>query len=78
MIAPEVATSALRGFEGEVSVLPPEYFYPYNPYDPSRLTKDFMYQDVTDTTYAVHHWGKSWRQGIFERALKKLYRMVRR
>ncbi len=55
-----------------VRVLPPNYFYPYNPYDRESATKELMFQDITPDTFAIHHWGKSWRQNIFSRIIKKV------
>jgi len=77
LIAPEVAMQALAQYRGsDVRVLPSRYFYPYNPYDKLALTKELMYQDITAETYAVHHWGKSWRQGVLPRVFKKLEKML--
>lgn len=73
LIAPEVATRCiLSGDPKTISVFPSEYFYPYNPYDESRPVKELMYSSVTEQTYAIHHWGKAWRQGMLSRVLKKL------
>lgn len=77
LIAPEVAMLALDRVGGsEVRVLPPRYFYPYNPYNSELPTKELMFQDITSDTYAIHHWGKSWQQGLIERAWKKLERAL--
>ena len=71
-IAPEVVTAVYKsGKYDEVSVLPPEAFYPYNPYD-SGSVGQFLYCDVTPQTYAVHHWAKSWNMGMTERLLRKV------
>ncbi|WP_295556741.1 glycosyltransferase [uncultured Stenotrophomonas sp.] len=73
MIAPEVAMETLRTISKDgVRVLPPNYFYPYNPYDRESATKELMFQDITPDTFAIHHWGKSWRQNIFSRIIKKV------
>ena len=59
-----------------IDIYPPEYFYPYNPYDPS-ADGQFMYSSVKETTYAVHHWEKSWgnktlRRKVIARARRAL------
>lgn len=73
-IAPEVATRVLQsGGYPEVKVYGSRYFYPYNPYDRRRAAQ-LLYHDVTEETYAIHHWAKSWRMGIMERVMRKLFR----
>lgn len=73
MIAPEVAMMALRTEAWiDLDVLPPRFFYPYNPYDRSRSVEQLMFQDITADTFAIHHWGKSWKQSIVTRGIKKL------
>jgi len=37
-----------------VKIYPPEYFYPYNPW--LRSYGNLMYDDITENTYAIHHW----------------------
>lgn len=76
LVAPEVSMLALREMdskEQDVKVYPPDYFYPYNPYDPSRSVRNLMFSDITDNTYAIHHWGKSWKLGFFEKVQKRLF-----
>ncbi|MGH8052667.1 MAG: glycosyltransferase family 32 protein [Stenotrophomonas sp.] len=73
LIAPEVAMACIAaGDPDTISVLSEEHFYPYNPYDASRPVKELMLSSITRDTYAIHHWGKSWRQSLVSRALKKL------
>lgn len=67
-----MAAFKLSSPEERVFVCPPDYFYPYNPYDPSRPLNNFMYSDITENTYGVHHWGKCWKQSFLKRAIKKL------
>lgn len=50
---PKFLTKHLTGVPG-VTVLPPEYFYPYL----YNQTPDQAV--ITPNTYAVHHWAKSW------------------
>ncbi|MET4614919.1 mannosyltransferase OCH1-like enzyme [Stenotrophomonas sp. 2619] len=73
LIAPEVAmASVAAGDPSTVAILSEEHFYPYNPYDDSRPVRELMFSSITENTYAIHHWGKSWRQSFVSRALKKL------
>lgn len=57
-------------------VLPEASFYPFNPYDHEnpKNARQFMYSDVTDQTFGVHHYGltASWAS----RPLTRLYRRV--
>ena len=73
LIAPEVISAvASRYTSSDLRKLPPSYFYPYNPYDHSRSTSVLMFADITNETFAIHHWGKGWTQGLLQRVLKKL------
>lgn len=79
MIAPEVATAVFHRPEisNTVRVFGQEYFYPYNPYDEQRKTSILMYMDVTDNTYAIHHWNKAWSLGFFEKMLRKVSGLIK-
>lgn len=71
-IAPEVVSHVYsRGDFTEVATLPQDAFYPYNPFTEGGAGQ-FLYHDVTERTYAVHHWAKSWRMGLLSRVLRKL------
>lgn len=59
-ISPIVTTAVLKEKKYDIEILPSEYFYPYNPYDKSRSIKIFMMNMITENTYAIHHWAKSW------------------
>ncbi|WP_318652498.1 glycosyltransferase family 32 protein [Pseudomonas sp. PDM19] len=80
LIAPEVVIQALSGnTESErICIYEEEYFYPYNPYDQNRKNESLMYADITENTYAIHHWGKSWSQSLRTRALKKTMDLLRK
>jgi hypothetical protein len=67
---PLILTKYLVGQEG-VSVYPYAYFYPYNPHRPGGEAQ-LLYSDVTDETYAIHHWEKKWRLSLLERVFRKL------
>lgn len=74
LIAPEIAIAVCDSMPDKQSVLilPEEFFYPYNPYDPARLNSSLMYCDVVDNTYAIHHWAKGWSQPLFWRLVRKI------
>lgn len=43
-----------------LTVFPAVTFYPYNPYEKSQKVKQLMYCDITNDTYAIHHWHGTW------------------
>jgi mannosyltransferase OCH1-like enzyme len=55
-----------------IKVFPTEYFYPYNPYDENRKDIELMYMDITEKTYAIHHWKKSWKLSLGDRIIRKI------
>lgn len=52
-------------------IYPPDYFYPYNPYDTNQPVKQLMHRDITPNTCTIHHWENSWKQNFAKRALNK-------
>lgn len=58
--SPEVTTHVYRSGSYDVKVLSSETFYPYNPYDARKPVKILMAHMITEKTYAIHHWAKSW------------------
>lgn len=78
LIAPELACRVFEAGEWpDISIMPRESFYPYNPYDPERPSDILMFSDVKPSTYSIHHWGKAWKQSFLERALKKISRKLK-
>lgn len=79
LIAPEVVILALstQPSHEHTTIYDENYFYPYNPYDTYRKCSTLMFSDITEKTYAIHHWGKSWNQSIIERAIKKIEKIIR-
>lgn len=61
-----------------VLIAPPHYFYPYNPYDSSRSTKQLLYSDIKKDTYSIHHYQKSWKFSFIDRVKKKIRRLVKK
>ena len=59
-ISPVVTTNVMRSKNYAITVYDSEYFYPYNPYDSSKNIKTLMISMITENTYAIHHWAKSW------------------
>lgn len=55
----------------DVKIFPEKYFYPYNPYAPNGRDQ-LMYKDITEKCYCIHHWAKSWKLSLIERAIKFL------
>lgn len=60
-VSPVVTTNVYNAKEyPDMTILPSNYFYPYNPDDEKQPVKQFLYQMVTPNTIAIHHWAKSW------------------
>jgi len=64
--------------DDKIKVYPEEYFYPYNPYDNNRKDMELMYMDITKNTYAIHHWGKSWKLTLIDRIVRKIYNIFKK
>ena len=82
--SPEVTTAVYRSGSYDIDVFPSEYFYPYNPYDARKPVKVLMVSMITEKTYAIHHWAKSWHGSEMAKArgacllAKKIYARLRR
>jgi mannosyltransferase OCH1-like enzyme len=59
-ISPVVTTTVARNGSYDLTIYDEEYFYPYNPFDSNRKIQTLMLQMITSSTYAIHHWAKSW------------------
>lgn len=71
-IAPEVISLVYKnGNYKEVHTLSQKSFYPYNPYD-KKSVGQLLFHDITEETYAIHHWAKSWKISIIERIMRKI------
>lgn len=77
LIAPEVASLALKACKEDITVFGPQAFYPYNPYDTERGLDQLMYCDVSEETYAIHHWAKSWNMSFVEKVLRFISKSVK-
>jgi len=59
-ISPIVTTNVLNNKAYNMKVYSSDYFYPYNPYDDTKNISILMVNMISDNTYAIHHWAKSW------------------
>lgn len=75
LIAPEVCSQVI-GNHPEVTVFPPEYFYPYNPYNDRADNHQLMFSDITENTYAIHHWAKSWSMPLHQKIFRKISQLA--
>lgn len=73
---PHVLTAAIELHRSaDIQLYPPEYFYPYNPYAPGVRRRQLMFRDISENTFAVHHWAATWTKaeaGFRTRLLRKL------
>lgn len=70
---PKLITETLLNYSGsDVFIAPPEYFYPFNPFDRNRKTKQLMYSDITENTLAIHHYQGGWSLSFFDLVRSKL------
>ena len=76
LIAPEVCTKVFSTHPEKVEVFPPEFFYPFNPYNEIPGNAQLMHLDITENTYAIHHWAKSWRMPLHQKVRRKLSRLL--
>lgn len=77
-ISPVVTTKTFLSRKWDIDVYPPNYFYPYNPYDPDKPVKQLMHSMIGKDTYAIHHWEKSWdpkKLTLGQRIHKKIVKM---
>ncbi len=62
---PKIVTEAINKLQkanelGNIKLYKSEYFYPYNPFIRGKNRKQLMFSDITENTYAIHHWEGSW------------------
>jgi mannosyltransferase OCH1-like enzyme len=58
---PELVTQLARtGGSDAPTVLPEEYFYPYNPHSQSPLRRTPLQSNISERTFSIHHWEGSW------------------
>lgn len=78
MLSPEVSTHIYNkcfNKDKDIKIYPPSFFYPYNPYSENENLHQLMACFIKEDTYAIHHWGKSWEIGVFEKVKRKLFRI---
>jgi hypothetical protein len=71
-IAPEICTKVLQAHPDGVEVFPTEAFYPFNPYNGVPGNAQLMACDLTENTYAIHHWAKSWKMPLHQKIRRRL------
>jgi len=58
---PELVSGLMKGARASGATLfPEEYFYPYNPYSPVLIRRKPLQSNMTERTYAIHHWEGAW------------------
>lgn len=58
---PELVTQLARANPGCAPTLFPEdYFYPYNPFSPVELRRKPLQSNMSERTFAIHHWEGTW------------------
>lgn len=61
----------------EIKIYSEEYFYPYNPYNPEKKTKQLLFSDITNNTIAIHHWAKNWNISIIDKIIGKIIGFIK-
>lgn len=69
--------SSNKLFTEQPKILSHRYFYPYSPYRAGGLPQ-LMYSDITEDTYGVHHWQKSWEKSFYQRFKSKLFQIKKK
>ena len=69
---PKILTRVINGnhFNDTAKIYNQKVFYPFNPY--SSDIKQMLYKDVTSDTFALHHWEKTWKPTLLEKALRRI------
>lgn len=59
--APELVTAMAKANGlARMTILPEEYFYPYNPYSSVVLRRKPLQANMSERTLAIHHWEGAW------------------
>lgn len=67
---PDLVTTLLNGAVPErPRLLPPDCFYPYNPYSPDPLRQKPLQCNISERTLCIHHWEGTWLAGVSLRGL---------
>lgn len=64
---PDVVSTLLKRKNYDITMLNRNSFYPYNPFDHAQKVKQLFYSDISDETYAIHHWVGSWKPTFIAR-----------
>lgn len=76
IVAPQVVTRTYGEFaeNSYIKIHPIKTFYPFNPYTEDK--KQLMYRDIIDSTYAIHHWAKSWEMSFFFKVKRRIQKIL--
>lgn len=79
---PEILTATLNEHSVpslKIVIYNTDYFFPYNPFDSDRNNiKQLMFSDLTNNTYAIHHWAQSWKYTLIERVQRKFLKLIKK
>lgn len=73
---PLILTKVIKNTQENFTIYPSYYFYPYNPYDSNQKVKQFMYCQVKEDTYAIHHWEKTWNLSFLDKLKKRFLILI--
>lgn len=73
---PKILNQIQQAYPNSITILPFDYFYPYNPYDCEQPVKQLMYCDMTPNTYTIHHWYKSWKLSKWQKFRNSLIKRI--
>lgn len=65
----EVYKSQSPTYKFDHKIYEKHFFYPYNPFTSD--IKILFYSDINQDTYAIHHWGHSWKMTFSEKIYQK-------
>jgi len=70
---PELVCGLLESREiRDITILPEECFYPYNPYSSEIIRRKPLLSNMSDKTFCVHHWEGSWLGDMSLKIMLKL------
>jgi mannosyltransferase OCH1-like enzyme len=76
---PRITTKiiSLNTEKNDIKIYPEDYFYPFNPFKKNG-SMQLLFQDITINTYAIHHWGHSWKISLIDRINNKIKSFMKR
>lgn len=73
---PDIVSKLLKKNEYDISILNRKSFYPYNPFDNAQMVKQLLFCDLSNDTYAIHHWLGSWKPTFIARVKNRIKHMI--